>query len=74
VISLPFDSKGLKFYYQGPLTEEEIAQGIVRPEEVVGSYAVYHESKKDREYTQERLSIFIDQNLLTDEEIGLGQS
>jgi len=50
VISLPFTSKGLVFYYQGPLTAEEISQGAIRPEEVVGSYAVYHVSKKDNEY------------------------
>ncbi|MFH0763082.1 MAG: Ig-like domain-containing protein, partial [Candidatus Omnitrophota bacterium] len=50
VISLPIEAKGLKFYYQGPLTDEEKAQGIVRPDEIAGSYAVYHESKKDGQY------------------------
>ncbi|MDD5477349.1 MAG: hypothetical protein PHG87_03995 [Candidatus Omnitrophica bacterium] len=50
IISLPIETKGLKFYYQGPLTAEEIKQGIVRPDEVVGSYAVYHESKNDGAY------------------------
>ncbi|MBU1122691.1 MAG: DUF2341 domain-containing protein, partial [Candidatus Omnitrophica bacterium] len=50
VISLPIDFKGLKFYYQGQLTSKEIAQGVVRPEEIIDSYAVYHESKKDNQY------------------------
>ena len=50
VISLSIQSKGLKFYYQGPLTDKEKAEGIIRPEEVTGSYAVYHESKKDGKY------------------------
>lgn len=34
-------TKGIEFYYQGELTTEEIADGCVRPDEVVGSYAVY---------------------------------
>jgi hypothetical protein len=34
-------TKGIEFYYQGELTVEEIADGCVRPDEVVGSYAVY---------------------------------
>jgi hypothetical protein len=34
-------TKSIEFYYQGALTEEEIADGCERPEEVVGSYAVY---------------------------------
>ena len=50
VISLSIETKGLKFYYQAPLTQSEIDKGIVRPDEVAGSYAVYHESKKDGEY------------------------
>ncbi|HQP91414.1 MAG TPA: DUF2341 domain-containing protein, partial [Candidatus Omnitrophota bacterium] len=50
VISLPMESKGLKFFYQGELTAAEKEQGVVRPELVQGSYAVYHESKKDGEY------------------------
>ena len=47
VITLPIQTQGLKFYYQGALTDKEKAQGVVRPEEITGSYAVYHESKKD---------------------------
>ena len=54
-------TKGLKFYYQPPMTEEKLEEGQTadethiydkdgnviaeRPENVVGSYAVYHESK-----------------------------
>lgn len=37
--------KGLEFYYQPPLTAEEIKDGCQRPDNVVGSYAVYHASK-----------------------------
>lgn len=32
------------FFYQPPLTEEEIANGDVRPPEIEGSYAVYHKT------------------------------
>jgi len=58
VITLKIESKGLKFYYQPPLDEEHYKQdcwtesctatnccGNERPENIVGSYAVYHESK-----------------------------
>lgn len=34
-------SAGVNFYYQGALTEEEIADGCIRPDDIVGSYAVY---------------------------------
>lgn len=34
-------TKGIEFYYQDALTAEEIAEGCERPDEVVGSYAVY---------------------------------
>lgn len=34
-------TKGIEFYHQPALTAEEIADGCERPEEVVGSYAVY---------------------------------
>jgi hypothetical protein len=33
------------FWYQPALTDEEIAEGASRPDNVVGSYAVYHKSK-----------------------------
>lgn len=35
----------LNFFYQPPLTQEEIAEGSERPENVVGSYAVYHTTR-----------------------------
>src|SRR3990167_6658 len=35
----------LDFFYQPELTAEEIAEGAERPENVVGSYAVYHKTK-----------------------------
>lgn len=50
VFSFPIKTEGLEFYYQGPLTQAEIDKGALRPEEVVGSYAVYHESKKGGKY------------------------
>lgn len=40
-------TKGLDFFYQPALTQEEIEQGASRPENVVGSYAVYHKTKKN---------------------------
>jgi hypothetical protein len=42
-------SKGVEFYYQAELTEKEISDGHVRPDEVVGSYAVYC-SKSNNKY------------------------
>jgi hypothetical protein len=35
----------LDFFYQPELTQEEIDEGAERPENVVGSYAVYHKTK-----------------------------
>lgn len=35
------------FFYQPPLTQEEIVAGNIRPEEIEGSYAVYHKTLKD---------------------------
>lgn len=37
------------FFYQPPLTPEEIAEGAERPEEIVGSYAIYHKTLKNHE-------------------------
>lgn len=37
----------LDFFYQPELTQEEIEQGVDRPENVIGSYAVYHKEKKN---------------------------
>jgi hypothetical protein len=41
-IQFSLQTKGLDFFYQPPLTEEEIKQGDARPDNVVGSYAVYY--------------------------------
>jgi len=35
------------FFYQPELTKEEIEQGAERPEDIVGSYAVYHKELKN---------------------------
>jgi len=45
IVSFDIETKGLKFYYQPELTQKEKDEGASRPENVVGSYAVYHESK-----------------------------
>jgi len=39
---------GLSFYFQPPLTSEEIARGCVRPPKVVGSYAVYWKNRNNK--------------------------
>ncbi len=44
--AFPIQTEGLDFYYQPPLTPEEVAEGSVRPDSVVGSYAVYHSTKR----------------------------
>ncbi len=51
VFEFPIESDGLKFYYQPELTQKEKDEGAFRPENVVGSYAVYHESKQG-DYSQ----------------------
>ena len=64
--SFSIDSQNLKFFYQRPLTEEFNPDDCVelseiyarlknggefwRPERVVGSYAVCHDSKRDNQY------------------------
>jgi hypothetical protein len=45
IVNFTIQSKGLDFFYQPELTPEEIAEGAFRPPEVVGSYAVYHQTK-----------------------------
>lgn len=47
VLEATIQTKGLDFFYQPALTPEEIAEGANRPENVVGSYAVYHKTKKN---------------------------
>src|SRR3990167_1224054 len=44
-VEFTIQSKGLDFFYQPELTAQEIAEGTFRPENVVGSYAVYHQTK-----------------------------
>lgn len=41
------------FFYQPALTQEEIDQGASRPEDIVGSYAVYHKTKRNHVIGQE---------------------
>ncbi len=38
-------TNGLNFYFQPELTEEELAAGCIRPENVINSYSVYHSAK-----------------------------
>jgi hypothetical protein len=45
IITMPIETAGLDFFYQPPLTQEEIDHGAMRPENVIGSYAVYHSTK-----------------------------
>ena len=47
VLRTTIQHKGLDFFYQPALTAEEIKQGNVRDENVVGSYAVYHSTKQN---------------------------
>jgi len=42
VVEFSIQTKGLEFFYQPALTQEEIEQGAFRPENVVGSYAAYY--------------------------------
>lgn len=52
-IVLPIKTKELKFYYQPELTQKEIDEGAFRPENVVGSYAVYHATRTNMHRTNE---------------------
>lgn len=47
VLTATIQTKELDFFYQPALTQDEIDQGAERPDNVVGSYAVYHKSKRD---------------------------
>lgn len=47
VFEFTIQTKELEFFYQPPLTQEEITQGASQPDDVVGSYAVYHKNKRD---------------------------
>jgi hypothetical protein len=43
------DSGNLSYYYQPPLTQKEIDEGSERPDNVIGSYAVYF-NKRNNQY------------------------
>ena len=51
IVGFDIETTGLSFYYQPELTQEEKDEGAFRPENVIGSYAVYHESKQG-DYSQ----------------------
>jgi len=44
-IEFSIQTKELNFFYQPELTQDEVDNGAVRPDNVVGSYAVYHKTK-----------------------------
>lgn len=44
VLHFSIETKGLDFFYQHELTEDKIKKGYVMPENVIGSYAVYHKN------------------------------
>lgn len=48
--TFPVISKNMRFSYQPFLTQEEIDQGVIRPLNMEGGYAVYHISKKNNQY------------------------
>ena len=50
VLEFDIETEGLRFFYQPALTQEEIDRGAVRPDHVVGSYAVYHATKRNNRY------------------------
>lgn len=58
VIQMSIETKGLNFCYQPELTQEEIDEGAFRPENVIGSYAVYHESKQG-DYSKQGLQNYM---------------
>ena len=43
------NARNLDFFYQPELTAEDIAEGSFRPDNVVGSYAVYHKFKANHQ-------------------------
>ena len=47
ILRATIETKELDFFYQPELTQGEIDEGAQRPENVVGSYAVYHKTKKN---------------------------
>lgn len=45
ILQATIQTKGLDFFKQLPLTQEEIDEGADRPDNVINSYAVYHKTK-----------------------------
>jgi hypothetical protein len=45
-LTLDLRRQNVVLYYQGELTQEEIDNGAERPDRVVGSYAIYHNTKR----------------------------
>ena len=41
-VEFSLNDKGVEYFYQPALTQQEIDEGAVRPENVIGSYAVYY--------------------------------
>lgn len=49
-VAFPIETKNLDFFFQPPLTQQEILNGAFRPEAMVGSYAIYHKYRRGNEY------------------------
>jgi len=47
VLEFSIQTKGLNFLYQDELTQEEKDRGLTRADNIIGSYAVYHSTKKN---------------------------
>ena len=47
VIEYTIQSKNFDFFYQPALTEEQLEVENVRPDNIIGSYAVYHKTRKN---------------------------
>ena len=52
-IILHIETKGLRFFYQPDLTQQEKDEGAFRPDNVIGSYAVYHDTQQPLHAGQE---------------------
>ncbi len=46
IVSFDIESDGVDFFYQPELTQKKIDEGYIRPDNVVGSYAVYASEQK----------------------------
>ena len=62
-IEIDIETDGLDFYYQPELTQEEIDEGANRLENVIGSYAIYHDTKTNHALYE------IDKNDYSEEEL-----